>query len=514
MSVGETGKHGGYLADLLRKHASDRPDNPCLSLDEEHLSFAGLNARSNRLGNALLAKGLKPGDRVALIVHTALISYELFYACGKTGIIFLPINWRLSAREVASILADAKPSLVMVSDELRHLLEETDPALDIFEIGSEYAQWRDTADAGDPAFAISPDDPLLLLYTSGTTGLPKGVVITQRNMSFVDRTAGEMWGFGPDSVNLVAMPLYHIGGIGYGMMGLSQGGHTVLVAQAEADVIVGAMHRYGVTHGFFVPTVIQRIIDKVEADGVAPDRLQRIIYGASRIGHELLAKTIRLLGCGFIHAYGLTETSGTVVSMGPEDHDPYSLTDRLASCGRAFPWVEVQLVDPSDGRVVHVGEIGEIRVRSEANMWGYWGKPDVTAETVTADGWLCTGDAASRDEHGYLYIQDRFKDMIISGGENIYPAEIESVLHDHPDIAEVAVIGVPHPKWGETPKAYIVATAGHSPNADAILEYARTRMARYKCPTSVAFVASLPRNVSGKVLKREMRAAEWQDKSN
>lgn len=514
MSAGDTGKHGGYLADLLRKHASDRPDASCLSLDEEHLTFAGLNARSNQLGNALLAKGLKPGDRVALIVRTALISYELFYACGKTGIIFLPINWRLSAREVASILADATPGLIIVSDELRHLLEEVDPATDILEIEREYAQWRDAAVATDPAFAIAPDDPLLLLYTSGTTGLPKGVVITHRNMSFVDRTAGEMWSFGPDSVNLVAMPLYHIGGIGYGMMGLSQGGHTVLVAQAEAEAIVDAMHRYGVTHGFFVPTVIQRIVDKVEADGFAPDRLQRIIYGASRIGHELLAKTIRLLGCGFIHAYGLTESSGTVVSMGPEDHDPDSPTDRLASCGRAFPWAEVQLVDPSDGRIVDVGEIGEIRVRSEANMLGYWDKPDVTAETVTSDGWLCTGDAAFRDEHGYLYIQDRFKDMIISGGENIYPAEIESVLHDHPDIAEIAVIGVPHPKWGETPRAYIMPAPGHHPDVDEILEYARTRLARYKCPTSVAFVASLPRNVSGKVLKREMRATEWQNKSN
>ncbi|MFA7597536.1 MAG: AMP-binding protein [Novosphingobium sp.] len=514
MSAGETGKYGGYLADLLRENASRRPYAPCLSLDEEHLAFSGLDARTNQLGNALLGKGLKAGDRVALIVRTSLISYELFYACGKTGIIFLPINWRLSPREIASILADARPSLILVSAELRDLLEEADSAIEVLEIDSEYAQWRDAADTEDPSFAISPDDPLLLLYTSGTTGLPKGVVITQRNMSFVDRTAREMWGFGPESVNLVAMPLYHIGGIGYGMMALSQGGHTVLITQADADAIVGAMHRHGVTHGFFVPTVIQRIVDKVEADGFAPDRLQRIIYGASRIGHELLAKAIRLLGCGFIHAYGLTESSGTVVSMGPEDHDPDGPTDRLASCGRAFPWAEVELVDPFDGRIVGIGEIGEIRVRSEANMLGYWGKPDATAQTITADGWLCTGDAASRDEDGYLYIQDRFKDMIISGGENIYPAEIESILHDHPDIAEIAVIGVPHPKWGETPRAYIVPVEGHRPDSDEILEYARARLARYKCPTSVAFVNALPRNVSGKVLKREMRGIEWQNKSS
>ena len=509
----EAKKCGGYLVELLREHAGNLQDAPCLSLEDEHLTYAELNRRSNQLGNAMLSKGLKPGDRVGLIVRTALISYELFHACGKTGTIMLPINWRLSAREVASVLTDAKPRLVIVAAEFRHLLEEAGHEIEVLDIERNYASWRDGADATDPGFPISPDDPLLLLYTSGTTGLPKGVTITQKNMTFVDRTAGEIWNFGPESVNLVAMPLYHIGGIGYGMMALSQGGHTVLVAQAEAESIVSAMHRHHVTHGFFVPTVIQRIVDKVEADGFAPNSLQLIIYGASRIGHELLARTMRLLGCGFSHAYGLTETSGTVVSMGPEDHDPESpFAGRLASCGRPLPWAEVQLVDPSDGRMVPVGEIGEIRVRSEANMLGYWGKPEITAETVTAEGWLCTGDAAYQDKDGYLYIQDRYKDMIISGGENIYPAEIESVLHDHPDVAEIAVIGVPHPKWGETPRAYIVPVPGHRPNEDQILEYARSRLARYKCPTSVAFVASLPRNVSGKILKREMRAVEWRDK--
>ncbi len=511
MSKGDLPNKGRYLADLLRTHATDRPSSPCLSFENESLNFSQLDERSSRLGNALLARGIGKGDRVALIVRTSMIPYELFYACGKIGAIMLPVNWRLAAGEVADILTDSRPSMVLVAAEFRELLNQVGIEIQILEVERDYLDLRDSASPEDPGRKIAPQDPLLLLYTSGTTGLPKGVVITQRNMTFVDRTASEIWSFGPSSVNLVAMPLYHIGGIGYGMMALSQGGHTVLVAQAEADSIVNGMHRHGVTHGFFVPTVIQRIVDKVELDGVAPERLELIIYGAARIGQELLTKAIRLLGCGFSNAYGLTESSGTVVSMGPEDHDPETTPQgRLASCGQPLPWAQIELVDPADGRVVDLGEIGEIRVRSDAVMAGYWKKPDMTAETITPQGWLCTGDAAYRDEHGYLYIQDRFKDMIISGGENIYPAEIESALHDHPDIAEIAVIGVPHAKWGETPRAYVVPTAGRTPVEQEILDYARARLARYKCPTSIELVASLPRNVSGKVLKREMRSSEWQ----
>jgi len=340
--------------------------------------------------------------------------------------------------------------------------------------------------------------------------VPKGVVITQHNMTFVDRTAGEIWGFDAASVNLVTTPLYHIGGIGYGMMALSQGGHTVLLPQADANSIVDAMHHHRVTHGFFVPTVIQRIVDQVDAQGTAPPNLKLIIYGAARIGQVLLTRAMELLGCGFSNAYGMTETSGTVVSTASGDRSPEHVhPEPLASCGRPLPWVEIIIADPSSGSEVGVGVVGELRVRSAANMLGYWNKPAETAATITPDGWLCTGDAAYRDTEGFLYIQDRYKDMIISGGENIYPAEIENLLHDHPDVAEVAVIGVPHPSWGETPKAFVVPRQNSNPSDADIIAYARDHLAHYKCPTSVAFVTALPRNVSGKVLKREMRNENW-----
>lgn len=501
---------GNTLIELLRRHAEERPDSPCLTLEADHLSFSDLNARSSRLANAMSARGVAAGDRVAMVARTAIQSFELLFACAKIGAILLPINWRLSAREVSAILADGDPRLVLVSADLVTLLADDIAGRDRIELDADYAAWRDSFPAVDPAHDFMPDDPLLLLYTSGTTGLPKGVVITQRNMTFVDRTAREIWGFGRASVNLVAMPLYHIGGIGYGMMALSQGGHTVLVPQAEATIIVDAMHKYDVTHGFFVPTVIQRIVDEVEARGAAPSSLQLMIYGASRIGQVLLKRAIEVLGCGFSNAYGMTETSGTVVSMGPEDHDPERApSERLASCGRQLPWAEIILADPATGVEVPIGEVGEIRVRSDANMLGYWNKPVETDATITPDGWLCTGDAASRDADGYIYIQDRYKDMIISGGENIYPAEIENTLQNHPDISEIAVIGVPHPVWGETPRAFVVAREKSCPSDVEIIDFARQHLARYKCPTSVTFVTELPRNVSGKVLKRSMRDEAW-----
>jgi long-chain acyl-CoA synthetase len=206
----------------------------------------------------------------------------------------------------------------------------------------------------------------------------------------------------------------------------------------------------------------------------------------------------------------MTETAGTVITLSPIDHDPGGpLAHRLRSCGLPVPWAELALIDPATGNTVQTGEVGEIRIRSRMNMLGYWRKPAETAATITSDGWLCTGDVAFRDTDGYVYIHDRYKDMIVSGGENIYPTEIENVLCHHPGVAEVAVIGVSHPRWGETPKAFVVAASDSSVSEAELIAFARSRLAHYKCPTSIAFVAALPRNASGKILKREMRDETW-----
>lgn len=494
------------LLALMRHFAATTPDAKCLAHDDHLLTFAALDRRSTQLANVLLARGVSAGDRVGLLSHAAPVFYELAFACAKIGAIMLPLNWRLAACEIAAIVADGEPRLMLVQDVLADRLagvvaETIDLAtLDIL---------REAASVELPETAIDPDAPTLLLYTSGTTGEPKGVLISQTNLSYVARMAREIWAFRADSVNLVAMPLFHIGGIGYGMMALSQGGHSVLLEKLEPASIAAAIDKHRVTHAFFVPTVVQRLVDHVEAGGTAPQGLQRILYGAAPIGEALLRRAIALFGCEFSHAYGATETAGTVISLPPHEHDPDGPTpERLRSCGRPLPWVELQLVDPATGQPVAPGEVGEIRIRSGMVMLGYWRKPLETKAAVTDDGWLKTGDAAYCDADGFVFIHDRYKDMIVSGGENVYPTEIENVLGGHPDVGQVAVIGVPHAKWGETPRAYVVPRIGANPDEMTLIAYTREHLAHYKCPTSVRFVGALPQNASGKILKKDLRTLD------
>ena len=497
------------LLSLLRTHAAQTPDAPCLTFGTETLSFGQLNARASRIANALQARGVQSGDRVALIARNTPAHFELFFGCAKAGVIFLPINWRLSAREIAGILADGAPALLIIEGDLQDLLAEASglPGTIAF---ADYPAWRDAATPKDAVRPPAADDPLLILYTSGTTGLPKGAVLSHDNLSYLARMALELWGFTASSVNLVAMPLFHIGGIGYAMTGLSQGGHTILMQQVVPAEIIAAIRERRVTHGFFVPTVIQMLLAVPGLEDMDLTSLDRILYGAAPIGEAVLKRAIEVFGCGFNHAYGMTETAGTVVTLAPEDHDPDGpLAHRLRSCGLAMPWNQLAIVDPATGNPVASGEVGEIRIRSKVNMLGYWNKPQETATTITADGWLCTGDAAWQDADGYVYIHDRFKDMIVSGGENIYPTEIENVLYDHPAVAAVAVIGVPHERWGETPKAFIVARPGILPTEAELIAFTRHRLAHYKCPTSIAFVTALPQNASGKILKKDMRDPQW-----
>ncbi len=493
------------LVSLMQGFAARTPDAPCLASGGDVMTFRDLDQRSGRLANVLVAHGVGAGDRVALLAHMAPIFYEMTYACAKIGAIMLPLNTRLATPEIAQILRDAEPRVLLVQDALAGCLREVAgdaPRIDLAALADLCA-----AAAPDVAAAtVDPDAPTLLLYTSGTTGVPKGVLISQTNLSYVERMAREIWAFDAASVNLVAMPLFHIGGIGYGMMALSQGGQTVLLDKLDPASIVATVNRHHVTHGFFVPTVVQRLVDHVEAGGDSPRGLRRILYGAAPIGEPLLRRALALFECDFSHAYGATETAGTVISLPPAEHDPDGPTpERLRSCGRPLPWVELQIVDPDTGRAVAPGEVGEIRIRSAMVTCGYWRKPAETAAAITPDGWLKTGDAAYRDADGFVFIHDRYKDMIVSGGENVYPTEIENVLGAHDHVGQVAVIGVPHLKWGETPRAYVVPRAGAAPDEAALIAFARTRLAHYKCPTSIRFVASLPQTASGKILKKDLR---------
>ena len=493
------------LAELIREHARFRPDAACIIFEGETTSYAGFVARIDRVAAALRRRGLVAGDRVALVARNHPAFYELALGCAAAGVILVPLNWRLAPREIAAILADAEPMLVIVDSELRELVAGAESGTEVMEL-ADYAGWFD-AEPAERAAPVDPDAVALILYTSGTTGTPKGAMLTNRNHAYTARLAREVWGMGAEAVNLVAMPLFHIGGIGYGMLALAAGGTTVVMSGAAPDAVLDAIARHGVTHAFFVPSVIHTLTDAALARGLSLPSLACIAYGAAPIGEALLRRAMTAFGCGFMHTYGMTETAGTVVSLAPRDHDPDGPhAGRLRACGQPVPWIELGVVDPATGDPKPAGEVGEIRIRSPMVMAGYWRRPDATTEAIDADGWLRTGDAAHRDADGYVYIVDRFKDMLVSGGENVYPAEVEGVLSGHPAVAEVAVIGVPHERWGETPKAFAVLRPDALVSERELIDFARARLAHYKCPTSVEFVAALPKSATGKILKREIRA--------
>ena len=500
------------LAAIVRQHALTRAESPALSFESTTLSFADLDGLSSRVANALMASGVASGDRVAVLSKNSPEFFEVMFGCSKIGAILVGLNWRLAPPEITAIVADAAPKMIVVGQSELDLLSQVQlPAGTlVLPIGPEFDDWRATGAATDPVRHGTADDVALLLYTSGTTGTPKGVMLTNRGLSYTARLASQSWGMSEASVSIVAMPLFHIGGIGYGLSVISQGGHTVLMREIVPAMVVDAIAAHRVTHAFFVPAVIQMLLSVSGVDAADLTSLQLLLYGASPIGDTLLKAAMSVIGCRFEQAYGMTETSGTIVLLPPEDHDPDGeRAHLLRSCGKAVPFVELRVVDPTTLADAETDAVGEIWVRSPVVTKGYWNQPDATAESIMIGGWLRTGDAAYIDTDGYLYLFDRFKDMIVSGAENVYPAEVENALGDHRSVAEVAVIGVPDARWGETVKAIVVLRPGAVVDAGALIEFSRTKLAKFKCPTSVDFVDTLPRNASGKVLKKDLRAPYW-----
>lgn len=502
------------LADIVREHAGTKPAAPALTFENVTWSFAELHERSSRAANALRLAGVGVGDRVALLTKNAPEFYELIFACSKISAILVGLNWRLAPPEISAILEDATPTVVIVGPGEESLINSDARATvglrRVITLGAEYDAFRAGGDPKDPGVLGHPDDVTLLVYTSGTTGKPKGVMLTNHGMSFTPRLGAEVWGMSRDSVNLVAMPMFHIGGIGNGLGTMAWGGHTVLMRDVDAAKAIDNIVAYGVTHSFFVPAVIQSLLNTPGVEQADLSSLQLLKYGASPIGDALLRRAVDVLGCRFMQVYGMTEASGTIVVLDPDDHDPDGeRSGLLRSCGRALPWVELRIVEPETSQDVKIGTVGEIWVKSEMLMKGYWNNPDATNEAIAPGGWLRSGDAAYQDDAGYVYLFDRFKDMIVSGGENVYPAEVENVLSNHEAVLEVAVIGVPHERWGETVKAVVVLRPGQRAQEAALISFAREHLARFKCPTSVEFVDTLPRTASGKLLKRELRRIYW-----
>jgi acyl-CoA synthetase (AMP-forming)/AMP-acid ligase II len=350
------------------------------------------------------------------------------------------------------------------------------------------------------------------LYTSGTTGLPKGVMLTNANLSTAVSEAGQTFSITADTVSLVAMPLFHIGGSGWANVALAKGGTDVIVPLPDPAVLLDTIEQRRVTNAFLVPAVLQMMCAVPGAEERDYSSLRSISYGASPITTVALRRSLEVFEVPLFQVYGMTETTGAITELSAEDHDPGGPRQHLMrSAGRPYPWVEVKAVDPVTGADCAAGEVGEIWTRSRQNSPGYWGKPEDTAAAFDADGWLHTGDAGYLDEEGYVFLTDRVKDMIVTGAENVYPIEVESALAEHPDVTDVAVIGVPDLRWGETVKAVVVRRPGSALTEDDLLAWAKARIAGFKRPRSVDFVDELPRNPTGKLLKRVLREPYWSD---
>ncbi|CAN5375866.1 fatty acid--CoA ligase [soil metagenome] len=507
------------LADIARIHGAGRPDMPAIVYQGRTTSYGALDRASSQVANALIADGVRPQGRVAHLDKSSDLFFELLFGAAKANAVIVSVNWRLAPPEILHIVNDAEAEILFVGEEYFPVIEKIrDGLTSVRKIVAldgrtpdwePFAAWRDRQPANDPRLPAQPSDTAVQFYTSGTTGLPKGAELTNRNFAAMLPLWTRAWLLAPGVPNLVCLPMFHIGGAGWGIAGLFAGATNHVMREFVPAQILETIERERLQVMLLVPAMILFLVQAPQIRETDLSSLRLVVYGAAPIPAELLKQAMTIFPCGFQQVYGLTETTGAITLLPPEDHDPND-TRKLLSCGYAQEGVELRIVG-DDGEVMAPGTVGEIAVRSPQIMGGYWKLPEATARAMQGD-WFFTGDAGYLDDKGYLYIFDRVKDMIVSGGENIYPAEVESALFGHPAVADVAVIGVPDERWGEAVKAVVVKKADADVSPGELIGWARERIAGYKLPKSVDFIEALPRNPTGKILKRELRKAYWGDR--
>ena len=499
------------------------PDRDFLVFEGQGRSFAETNERVNRLAHALRKIGIQEGDRIGMLQVNCPQYVETYFAAAKLGAIFVPLNFRAKTDELSYMIGNAEVTILFVGARYLDMVDEMLSRFSTVKAcicvdGKQdgklfYEDLLESASPDEVTSDIGDDDITILMYTAGTTGRPKGVPL--KHSGFVSYVLENVEPANPeiDERNLLTVPLYHVAGMQAMLAGVYGGRTLVLMRQFEVKEWMKTIQDERASRAMLVPTMLKWVIDDNDFHTFDLSSLRVITYGAAPMPFEVIKKAIQELPwVRFINAFGQTETASTITTLGPEDHILEGTEEEIdkklkrltSSIGRPLTDVKVKIVDEK-GNPLPPNEVGEILAKGPRIMTGYWGDEEKTAQVITPDGWLRTGDKGWLDEDGYIYLAGRGDDMIIRGGENISPEEIENALHSHTKIEEAAVIGIPDPEWGQEPRAVVVLKKAQEATAEEIMEHCRSMLAGFKRPRSVIFVDSLPRNAMGKVLKKELR---------
>lgn len=507
-----------FLDERIAYWAEHKPDAEAMTYFDRTWTWAQWNDRVRRLAGALTDFGIKRGDVVAFLDKNHPACVELTFAAASLGAANAIFNFRLAGDELDYVINDSGAKVLIVGTELKPVIDKIGDKLAHVEHIIEITPAGGDGDGYEALLAgatpvgrlpdVEPDDVAIIMYSSGTTGRPKGVELTQANIIAHTVNSHEGFEFDEGDKNMVSMPLFHVGGSSYVQVGIHDGVPSVMTRDVDGMSLAGAILK-GANRTFLVPAVLAKVLESGDDAVKLFGALKTYSYGASPMPLPLLRAALKAWpNTDFIQAYGLTEVCGVISHLLPEDHRQTEHPERLSSAGTLVPHAEVKVVDPDTLEEVPTGEQGELWFRTPQLMRGYHNKPEATAEAVTDDGWFRTGDIGHVDADGYIFVEDRLKDMIISGGENIYSIEVERVLAEHPAVGEVAVIGVPDDKWGEVVKAVVALESEATP--EELIAWCRERLAGYKCPKSVDITDALPRNPTGKILKKDLRKPFWE----
>jgi acyl-CoA synthetase (AMP-forming)/AMP-acid ligase II len=499
------------------------PERDMVVFEGKRYTYATISDRVNRLTNALIKLGVKKGDRMGFLQVNCSQYIEAYFASAKSGAVFVPLNFKAKTEELSYMLSKAEAKTIFSGSRYMQIIEDMLPELSSVEhvISLEddntkhifYEDLIESSPSQEYIIEIDDDDLTILMYTAGTTDRPKGVPL--RHSSFVSYVLENVEPANPDidERNLLSVPLYHVAGVHAMLAGVYGGRTLVMMRQFEVKEWLKTVHKERVTRAMLVPTMLKWVIDDPDFNICDLKSLKVITYGAAPMHFEVIKKAITSMPwVRFINAFGQTETASTITALGPEDHNLDGTKEEIekklkrleSSIGKPLRDVEVKIVDDK-GDTLPPFKTGDILARGPRIMTGYWKDEGKTAQVITKDGWLRTSDKGYMDEEGYIYLSGRGDDMIIRGGENISPEELETVLYSHPDIEEAAVIGVPDPEWGQEPRAIVVPKDNRDLSEKEIMEYCRSRLAGFKRPRSVVFVESLPKNQMGKILKKDLR---------